>query len=337
MGVFCGPTGCRGESCTRRRGCSQPACRSGRWLGGRGPQVLDVLERDPLLEQVGDDVDPEGVRTQDRRQTGVLQPSLDQAADRIRGEGPGRETTLSPVTLVLRSAKEGTRRVSRVEAAALHVFGEPAVEIDPDGDLPPHPSLLVEPEGAVLAIVAETLHLQALNGSHGCAGIGQCPDHGAIAETLHLQALNGSHGCAGIGQCPDHGAIAETDEGRAVDRREEAARLLHGDRGGLALQCGAPWPADGEEGIQGDGVACDQEVEEVAERGERLLLRRGGAVEVVDEAGGVPWSDLPELELPGFAPDEEPADDAAVRPPRMRIRDGGGEFVGSEPAARLGR
>ena len=83
-------------------------------------------------------------------------------------------------------------------------------------------------------------------------------------------------------------------------------------------------------------MARDQEVEEVAERGERLLLRRGAAVEVVDEAGGVPWSDLPELELPGFAPDEEPSDDAAVRAPRVRIRDGGGEFVGSEPAARPG-
>ena len=158
-----------------------------------------------------------------------------------------------------------------------------------------------------------------------------------VAEILHLQALDGSHACAGVGQCPDHGAIAEADGVRAVDGREEAARLLHGDRGRLALQGGgAPWPADGEEGIEGDGVARDQEVEEMAERGERLLLRRGAAVEVVDEAGGVPWSDLPELELPGFAPDEEPSDDAAVRTPRVRIRDGGGEFVGGEPAARPG-
>ena len=99
------------------------------------------------------------------------------------------------LTLVLRSAKEGTRRVSRVEAAALHVFGEPAVEIDSDGDLPLHPSLLVEPEGAVVAIVA---------------------------EILHLQALDGSATRAGVGQCPDHGAVAEADGSRAVDRREEA-------------------------------------------------------------------------------------------------------------------
>ena len=49
-----------------------------------------------------------------------------------------------------------------------------------------------------------------------------------------------------------------------------------------------------------------------------------------------PGSDLPELQLPGFAPDEEPADDAAVRAPRVRSRDGGGEFVGGEPAARPG-
>ena len=216
----------------------------------------------------------------------------------------------SPVTLVLRSAKEGTRRVSRVEAAALHIFGEPAVEIDPDGDLPLHPSLLVEPEGTVD---------RRSRGDPSPAGPRWLP------RVRRCRSVSRSRRDRG-GRC----------EVRAVDRREEEACLLHGDRGRLALQCGAPWPADGEEGIQGDGVACDQEVEEVAERGERLLLRRGGAVEVVDEAGGVPWSDLPELELPGFAPNEEPSDDAAVRAPRVRIRDGGGEFVGSEPAARPG-
>ena len=54
------------------------------------------------------------------------------------------------------------------------------LEIDPDGDLPLHPSLLVEPEGTVLTIVTEILYLQALDGSHACAGVGQCPDHGAV-------------------------------------------------------------------------------------------------------------------------------------------------------------
>ena len=53
-------------------------------------------------------------------------------------------------------------------------------------------------------------------------------------------------------------ARSRRPKGLAVDRREAAARLLHGDRGRLALQGRAPWPADEEEGIQGDGVACDQ-------------------------------------------------------------------------------
>ena len=177
-------------------------------VGGRGVrlagEVLHVLDRDALGQQVGHDHHPKAVRGDGRRQSGILQAPLENAPADPRPAAARPEPCGG---VVVGAAEE--RRLLRIvtDPGRLDVLGNPAGQFAPKGDLPPLPSLLPVTEGEVLAVVAEILK----------------PELG-----------HGSNACAGVGEGAEHGTIAQADRPGAVDGREQLPGLLNRDLGCLA-------------------------------------------------------------------------------------------------------
>ena len=89
--------------------------------------------------------------------------------------------------------------------------------------------------------------------------------------------------------------------------------------------------AHGSEGIERDRVARHQAIEEVAQRRERLVFGRRGALELAHILTGQARSDLAEFDALVLAPGEEPRHRAAVGAPGVGIVDGGFEkLLGGE-------
>jgi hypothetical protein len=89
--------------------------------------------------------------------------------------------------------------------------------------------------------------------------------------------------------------------------------------------------AHGSEGIEGDGVAGHEAVEEVAQGGERLVFGGRGAGELAQILTGQAGGEVAQLQLATLAPGEEATDDAAVDPAGVCIADAGlKEFLGSK-------
>ena len=278
-------------------------------LGGRGVrvarEVLHVLDGDALGQQVRDNHHPEAVRGEHLREPGVLEAALEEAAD-----GPGADAA-RPETgrgVEVRRAEERGSLGIIGDPGRRDVLREPAIQVDADRDLPLLPTLLAEPEGTVLPVVAKVLEAQLGDRADASPRVGQGADDGAIAEPHRPRAIHG---------------------------REELTGLLHGDLGGLPAPGILARPPDGEEGIEHNGVARHEDVEELAERREGHLLAGDRRAIPVDEASGGARTDLLERETVLLAPLQELANGPAVGPPRVDVpHSGGEELVRGE--ARLG-
>ena len=91
------------------------------------------------------------------------------------------------------------------------------------------------------------------------------------------------------------------------------------------------------EGIEEDGMAGDEEVEESPKRrqGKPLVGRRGR--ELADEARGDPGSDPGEFDVLGLAPGQEAEHPAGIGGPGVGVAElGAEELVGREPGAGSG-
>ena len=91
--------------------------------------------------------------------------------------------------------------------------------------------------------------------------------------------------------------------------------------GDLSVSERIPDAANRLKGIEYRRVAADEGVEEVAQSGQSLVLVGGLAGELLDEAAGGSWRDLPQLESLGLAPGEELADGPGVGAPGVGAGD----------------
>ena len=158
-----------------------------------------------------------------------------------------------------------------------------------------------------------------------------------IAEVLEPEVGDGADAGAGVGQGAEERLVADTGGLGQVEGGQEGPGLAGGDLGGLAVVGGARRSAHGLEGVEEDGVAGDEEIEESPERrqGEPLVGRRGR--EPPDEACGDPGGDPGELDVPGLAPGEEAEHPAAVGGPGVGVAElGAEELVGREAGAGSG-
>ena len=156
-----------------------------------------------------------------------------------------------------------------------------------------------------------------------------------VAQILEAELGDGADARSGVGQGSDDGTVAEPHRPCTVDGRQELAHLRDGDLGSLPAPGVVSRAPDGEEGIEDDGVAHDEEVEEVAERRERQPLAGDGSGEGVEEAGRRARVDLSERQVVILAPLQEPADRTAVGSARMGVTEPGGEkFIRREASLR---
>ena len=244
-------------------------------------EVLDIFERDVLLEQVGHDEHPERVGAEHHRQASRGQPSFQHPADREGAEGPAGQR---PVVFAPRPAGNGgleQRRVGRSwNRGGGQVGEEPLLEVVSHGDFPVLAVLLSEPKGALGSVVLQVSAAESRQGAYARPRV----DQGA-----------------------DDGAVPQSDDGGDIDRREQPAGLRDGDFGGLAVGLVFLRPHGGER-VQGDDVSLNEAVTELLEGGPGLVLGGGRSGQFLDEAPGGTGGDRGEVDVLELAPVEEPPD-----------------------------
>ena len=269
-------------------------------------QVLDVLERHVLGEQVGHHQDAEAVGAEDVGQPGIFEPSLEHAA-----HGVGRQGVPGELLLFSQGRPEQGRLLGvRSDPGRLQVRLEPAIEVVADGDLALLAPLFPEPQDALGALVLEVLAAEA----------GEGADAGP-----------------GVGEGAEEGAVAEADDMGEVDGGEQVPGLLDGELGGLAVHHGMLLAPHGGKRVQSHGMADDQGIEKMTQGGQGQIPGWVRSGELLDEASGQPRRDLTQLDSLFFAPGEEAANDAGVGAAGVRIGDAGGEeLIGGEQGVQPG-
>ena len=255
-------------------------------------QVLDVLERHVLGEQVGHHQDAEAVGAEDVGQPGIFEPSLEHAA-----HGVGRQGVPGELLLFSQGRPEQGRLLGvRSDPGRHQVLLEPAIEVVADGDLALLAALFPEPQDALGALVLEVLAAEAGEGADTGPGVGQ-----------HAQ----------------HGPISQSHDTREVDGGEQVPGLLDGELGGLAVHDGVLPPPHGGERVQSHGMARHQGVEEMPQRRQRQILGGVRSGNLLNEAPGQPRRDLTQLDSLFLAPGEEAANDAGVGAAGVGVGDTG--------------
>ena len=146
-----------------------------------------------------------------------------------------------------------------------------------------------------------------------------------VPQVLEAERGDGARTGAGVDEGAEDRAVAEPGGGRSVDRAEELASLGDSDFRSLAFPSfRAGWP-DGLEGVDEDGVARDEKIEEVAQRGEREFLCGDGSAVAVQKPGGVARGGVGEGDVLGGEPLEETPDGNRVGLAGVRVADAGGE------------
>ena len=181
-------------------------------------QVLHILERHVLGEQVGDDQDPEAVGAEDRGQAGILEPPLEHEAHGVGRQGPVGEFLLFSQG----RPEQGSFLRIRLDPGCRQILPEPAVEVVADGDLALLASLFPEPQDPLGPLVLQI----------------PAPQPGDRADAG-----------PGVGQGAEQGAIAEADDVGGVDRAEQVPGLGDGESGRLAVSGVVLAAADRLEGI----------------------------------------------------------------------------------------
>ena len=193
----------------------------------------------------------------------------------------------------IRERLEQRGRVASV-AGGLDVGRQPRLEVLADRDGAVLAALLANPEAAVLQIAP-------------------------------LEAHDRADPRARVDQRAEEGAIAQPDERAGVDGGEQRPGLLDAHLGRAPVDHPVLAARDGGERIQKHRVALHQPGAELPARGQDLVLARGTAGELLEEAAGHPRRHTGELDVLLVDPGQEPADGARVGAARVRIRDTRGE------------
>ena len=141
-------------------------------------QVLHVLQRHVLGEQICHDQDAEAVGTEDRGEAGILQPPLEHEAHGVGRQGPGGELLLFPQG----GPEQGRLLEVLSDPGRLEILPKPAVEVVTDGDLPLLAALFAEPEDPLGPLVLEVPSPQTGDGTDPGPGVGEGPQKGPIAQ-----------------------------------------------------------------------------------------------------------------------------------------------------------
>ena len=257
---------------------------------GVAGQVLDVLQRHILAQQVRDHQDPERVRREDLRQPGGLEPALEHSLDGVRGQGPVGESSPAP----LAGAKQTRVLGSFAESGPFDVGRDPLVQVETHRDLPDLAPLLGKLQRPVVAVVPQVPDPDPADG----------PDAGA-----------------GVNERPQDRPVAKSDDVARIDGGEQGPGLADGDLGGPALAVRVPDPPDRLEGIEQDRMPGDERVEEMPQSGQGLVLGGGAPRQLVQEPAGQTGGDLVELQALVLAPGQKRPDGPGVGGPGVGVGD----------------
>ena len=267
-------------------------------------QVLDVLQRHVLAEQIRDHQDPERVRRENLRQAGRLEAAFEHQLHGERRHLPFRQRAAAP----LPGAKE-RRSLRRIrEARSFKVGRDSVVQVVTHGDLPRLAPFFRELKRPMGAVVAQVLDPEPGDGPDPGAGVDERPQDRPVLQPLRA-----------IG--PDGG--------------EERPRLLDGRFGRPALPERVAYPSDRMKRVQHDRVARHQDVEKMLERRPRLVLGGRTPWELVQEPAGQAGGHMAQLQALILAPGEEPADLVGVGRPGVGVRVPSPEELVRREAGRL--
>ena len=133
-------------------------------------QVLHVLQRHALRQQIGDRRHPERMRRQPRRQPGILQPPLDQLADPLAWSAALPVSRFAPA--VRRPEQRRILGLAR-DARRLEIGQDKPFQIVPHRDFPALAALLLKPQHVLLPVVLEVAQPQLGDRPGPAGGIGQ--------------------------------------------------------------------------------------------------------------------------------------------------------------------
>lgn len=204
---------------------------------GMAGEVLHVLQRRAVQQQVGDRGYPKRVGRKMRRQPGPGQSALDHAADIGGGEGARGE----PIGPPLRGPKK--RRVRRIGRQARHrqVGREHLFQVGPDRNLPEFATFLME---------------------------SQLPLSPVVPKVLESQPRHGTDSGSRIYKDRQDGPVPQTDQPSRVDRLHQLADLSHRDFWRAAFDHLMSRAANRERRIQDHDMPDDESVEEPANGGQ---------------------------------------------------------------------
>ena len=172
-------------------------------------------------------------------------------------------------------AEEGRFVVLAGDAGGGQIFPQPAIQIVADRDLAHLAAFFAEADRPLFAEIPQIPEAQLGDGANARAGGGKDAKHGAIA-----QAHDVSH----------------------VNRAQEFARVLDTDLGRGTLGDAVLDATHGGEGIEHDRMARHEAVEEMAQRGKSLVLRRRGTLELAHIVASQARRDVAELDAFMLAP-----------------------------------
>ena len=151
---------------------------------GVAGQVLDVLQRHILAQQVRDHQDAERVRREKLRQLGRLEPTFEHQLHGEKRHGPFGERTASPL-----SGSKERRPVRRLrEPGPFKVGHDSFVEIVAYRDLPRLAPLFQKLQRPVFAVVPQVPDPQPTDGPDPGAGVNQGAQDRPVPEPVHVPA-----------------------------------------------------------------------------------------------------------------------------------------------------
>lgn len=219
---------------------------------GMAGQVLHVLQRHPLGEQISDGRDPHGMRGKAIRQPSIAHAAFHHAADVVSGHTEVAERSRPT------NGRAKDRRVRRgvADVHRVDVIEQEALQVVPNGYLAGLAAFVEKPEAVLVPGVEEVAQTQPGYGSNSGRRVDQhCDD------------------------CP----VAKPDDMAVVHAGKESSGLFDGDFRGLAFDYLVTLAADRGCRIEHHGVPHDQRVEEVPDGRQVDLLGRDGIGQTVEK------------------------------------------------------
>ena len=131
-------------------------------------EVLNILQRHILIEQISHHRDPEAVRRKQVRQPGILEPALEHLPHGVRPVSRRRQLP----ALTVGGAEQRRLVVLAGDAGGVQVCPQPGIEIMTDRDLAYLAAFFAEAQGPLFAEIAQVAQAQPGDGADPRAGVG---------------------------------------------------------------------------------------------------------------------------------------------------------------------